>query len=79
MSLPKLQCCPVCGKIPKPVYDLDWEAAGQGTWITLQCHPISDMAHIRVIKIGMDFDFTTEAAYQDWNRKANIILNQKEK
>lgn len=66
----ELKPCPVCGKQPKIIRDIDYETYGFGAWCTIQCKPFLRKPHLKHEEGKSTWDRAFKYAIEAWNKEA---------
>lgn len=69
----KLKPCPICGKRPIIVRDLEYEMRGFGAWCTIQCKPFMWKPHLRIEEGKATWDRALKYGIEHWNRRVEEI------
>lgn len=69
----ELKRCPICGKKPIVVRDLEYEMCGFGAWCTIQCKSFMRKPHLKIEEGKSTWDRALKYGIEHWNRRAGRI------
>ena len=73
MTIVELKRCPICGKRPIVVRDLEYEMWGLGAWCIIQCKPFMRKPHLKIEEGKATWDRALKYGIEHWNRRAGEV------